>query len=203
MKAFVIHLLVFALTFAGAGPGLAQLDPCEPDFPETPFGPLQNHTITLPGNCQIQVTYATRLAGGTFQDLYIEFIQTVPTPPSPACQMYWNMSAKDLLWIVTQEMADDNPMGFTKPAPGCAVDWRVIKGACWFRAFDLSNGRYSSSYCEESVCCLEAYEVCFDDCGAVTSFDPQSIYPPGGVCQAGQTEPGACEPTCGNPSWDL
>lgn len=191
--------LILALTVTL--PTAAQLDPCEPDCPQTPFGPLQNHTITLPGNCQIEVTYATRIACGIWQDLYIEFVKTVPTPPSPACQVYWNMSAKDLLWIVTQQMADDNPMGFTQPTPGCATDWRVIKGSCWFRAFDPVNGRYTSSYCEESSCCLEPFQVCFDDGGNVTCFEPQSAYPPGGLCHPTHPEPGLCEPACGDPSW--
>ena len=178
---------------------VAQLDPCEPDCPQTPFGPLQNHTITLPGNCQIQVTYASRLACGVFQDLYIEFIQTVPSPPSPACQMYFDQSAQDLLWMVTQEMVDDNPMGFARPMPGCASDWRVAHGTCWFRSFDPTNERYSGSYCETNTCCLERFEVCFDDCGDVTCFEPQSFTQPM-FCDPSNPE-GPCEPACGDPSW--
>ena len=90
--------------------------------------------------------------------------------------------------------------GLRRAEPGCTTDWRVIKGSCWFRAFDSDTGRYSSSYCGEA-CCLEPFEVCFDEDGDVTCFEPQSSYPPGGLCQPSHCEPGACEPACGNPSW--
>lgn len=204
MRTFAIFFFALALATTVVTPAPGQLTPCKPDCPDTDFGPLQNYTITLPGNCQIEVTYATRLACDTWQDLYIEFVKTVPMPPSPACQVYWSMSAKDLLWMVTQKMAEANPMGFTTPSPGCTTDWRVIKGSCWFQAFDPATGRYSSSYCEEleeSVCCLEPYEVCFDEFGNTTCFEPQSAYPANGVCDPNLQEPGPCEPACGNPSW--
>ena len=190
-------LTILVLTLVSGLPLAAQ---CLPDCPETDFDPLQNYTITLPGDCQIRVTYAKRKACGIWQDLYIEHISTVPSPPSPACQAYWSMSAGDLLWLVTEQMAQDNPMGFTKPMPGCTTDWRVIKGECWFQRFDPLPERYSSSYCNAETCCLEAYEVCFDDCGNVSCFEPQSTYPASGeLCYTDHH--GDCTAACGNPSW--
>ena len=185
-----------------AAPAPSQAQGCLPDCFGDAFGPLQNTVLTLGPGCQVQVTYSTRLACGTWHDLYIEYIQSVPTPPSSLCQGYFAMDSKDLLGLVTLEMFKDNPMGFPQTVPGCTTNWRVVKGTCWFTATDPMTGRHSASYCDGSVCCLEAVELCQDECGNETCFDIKGGTIPPSACENQGPEPGLCTVACGDVDWD-
>lgn len=177
---------------------------CLPDCFGDSFGAPQNAVVSVgPGSgCKMQVTYSTRIACGTWHDLYIEYVQSIPTPPSSLCKGYFAMDAKDLLALVTIEMIKDNPMSFPQTFPGCTTNWRVVKGNCWFSATDPMTGRHSASYCDGNVCCLEAVKLCLDECGNETCFDVMGGALPPGTCDSQGPEPGMCSTACGDVDWD-
>lgn len=193
-RLWVIAMLIVCITTAAVAQNDYNPQPCVPDCPSDVFSTPVVTVVTLPSGCQVNVTWAARYAACVNQyDVAILNIETI-TPT--ACAL---ISDPVIMRQVTNQLIISNPMGFppTGPGPECVNNWRVTRQACWNSApfpnpITGPNRRlYPCSM--GNVCCLQAYEVCYDpgtgqrtvrpgvvtpgDCGVVTN--PNCLY----LCQ--------------------
>lgn len=198
-------LVASLLGLLGLGaPALAQDEPCKPDCPGSDWVmPPQSHIVTLPGGCQVNIVFTTRLACGRWNDVQILAIDQV-APFDESCVSYARMETKDFLALLTQDMLEENPMGFPPPPPvppatkSCTSNWRVIGGACWMKAMHYE---YEPTHeplpvwqpCHGEQCCLKYYEVCVDPCGNRTVEQTSSSTP---VASCPVTGSYPCTPVC-------
>ncbi len=211
-KTFRTLLILIVVSLSLGSPAASQ-ELCLPDCQNSPWGPIQTHVLTLPGGCQVEVGYATRLACGLWEDTQIVYVFPLNFEHT-SCTAVTVMEIPDFLALITEQMIEDDPMGFSPPTPtipatgnpatcdptgvqSCEVNFRVINGACWQKLLHHNNeaGDVATwAPCETTGCCINSYRVCVDACGNRTSEQIGAAVPPG----ACPTEPFyPCEPACG------
>lgn len=180
------YTLLFTMTLAMFSSSYAQAQcssgpPCEPDCPNTVFGPYQTIQLTIQPGCVLEVTYASRIACGIWYDYYIAGIQIIQISGCP-------FSASDvstILDLATVALLDANPAGFPPSIPptgqNCSTNWRAGKGACWEQNGDCLVP------CTPTDCCLTAFEVCVDASGHKTITKLGNISGPPTPCPTGQS----------------
>jgi len=203
-KSLFLLCVLLGLSWLGVSALVAQEQPCKPDCTNSDWAmPPQGYLITLPGGCQVNVIFTTRLACGTLNDMQILAIDQV-APYHASCVSYAAMNTKDFLAIITKEMLEANPMGFPPPPPtppattSCNSNWRVVQGSCWQKSMHYQYEPTLEELplwqpCQGANCCLKRYTVCVDGCGnrTVTQTSSSPSLP---SCQ--QTGSYPCTPVC-------
>jgi hypothetical protein len=155
--------------------------PCEPDCPNTIFGPYQTTTITIQPGCVLEITYASRIACGIWFDYYIAGVQIIQFSGCP----FSSGDVAEILEKATIALINQNPAGFPPfiPVTGeqCSTTWRAGKGACWEQVGDCLVP------CTPTQCCLNAYKVCVDATGHKTIIPLGNMGGPPVSCPIGQS----------------
>ena len=184
MKKLVPFLFSFflLLSFTNLNAQCSSGPPCIPDCPADQFSPIQTIDVEIAPGCTLRVTYASRIACGTYNDYYLSGVRILTFQNCP-------FAASDVKTIVELAFAgllDANPANFPPLPPGasCNTNWRAGKGACWEQAGDCIVP------CTPLVCCLNSYTVCIDASGNKTITPTGVIGPPPGSCT------GSCIDVC-------
>ncbi len=133
---------------------------CAIDCPENEWvSPLEPGIFTLPGGCQVRVSFKHRSGcePNNFQDIMIYKIETITT-----C---YPMPEQDIFREATKKLIEYNPMGFypTRTDTGCSDQWRITIRSCWKVDiyWDFLTGLTTVMHpCDDSACCLQRYRVC-------------------------------------------
>lgn len=167
-------------------PGFPQ--PCTPDCFTSPWGPLQVALIQAPApyqNCWVTVYYVERTAC-TQQYRDIQILR-IDVPFNGSCsnlitdlanQAFAGNVITRLHNIIGVELIkskfttwynDPNTPQSEKDAATCGRQgdlgvqrWRVIRGSCWYNYHNPCNCKYEVRPCENTVCCLKQFYVCWD-----------------------------------------
>jgi len=178
---FFSFLLLFSLTNLNAQ-SCSSGPPCIPDCPADQFSsPYQTVDVVVAPGCTLRVTYAWRIACGTWFDYYMAGVEIISFQNCP----FASTDVKDIVEYAFAGLLEDNPASFP-PTPGnCSITWRAGKGACWEQAGDCIVP------CTPLTCCLNSYTVCLDASGTNRTITPTgSVGPPPGSCT------GACIDVC-------
>jgi len=205
-------LVIMLLTLSGGSSSafsMSEGGDCTPDCPGDLFGGWQSIQITV-GTCVVNVWYSTRFACSTYYDVQIHKVDFV----GGSCGAGPDYSV--LMAQVTEQLLILNPMNFPPFGPGCEDNWRVTQGACWRKEYipnvpgvnrstdggkvseDVQGG-YHLGPCDESVCCLDLYQVCRvpdGNGGWIRQVTHLTTVPPPGDCPYDPA--GLCFPVCGN-----
>ena len=160
MKKFfvlAIGLIIFLLINFEAksqvfNPGI----PCLHDCPFDNWTPPTTAILALPGGCLVRVTYQSRVACNSINDVYIKSYQIL----TPGCNYY---PISSILNKITVQLFLLNPMGlpYLTPTPNkrdtCFFPVRLVKPACW-KEVDTVFFRG----CDSLACCIDEYRVCYD-----------------------------------------
>ncbi len=208
-KSIVLLLVLFTVGISAISyQADAQVpQPCTPDCEWTPFGPPQITIIPLPGGCQLNVWWTSRLACNNWWDFQIVMIETIGSD----C---WRWLPLDKLFKTAYyNLIELNPMGFPPaypvpdpPGVACNPQWRISQATCWTHYEIEVVGEYHSVAvpCEGTDCCLQEMRICrysdpppngtiqIDPLGDPWSYDDcsEAILPP-------EAPPGSeCELVC-------
>ena len=179
----IFALILFVLTSDSVF--AADSTSCIPDCPADAFSGEFQDVVELPNGCFVRVTWAKRLACGTWHDVLIKTVE----PLTDECGV---LSLPQLLAQASTALLEKNPMAFPPFANGrdtCVVNWRVVKGACW--RYSVECGDTVAIPCGLTECCLTPYEVCLDTAGK------RVVTPIGGGSTAECDTLSGCVPVCG------
>lgn len=134
--------------------------PCYPDCPGDTFEFEEDEYFAI-GDCLFKVTYMTRYACETWQDVQIISIEEVYDDPLYPC----NNTIYTLDSVFRKaffEIVKRNEMGFSPQwdEPGCDTTWRFIASACWQYGETVAYPSFVP--CDSVQCCRQRYLVCRD-----------------------------------------
>ena len=175
------------------------------DCGDDPWSSPQVHDFTLTGGCSLRVTYTTRFACRTWQDLQILEVSPL-APVHISCESYAAMHPKVLLAHVVQEIVISNPMDFsieprfwsppTLPdepilPENCHTEWRVWLGSCW----DYGIGVWPLRPCAGVSKCSRQFVICREPEGGFTATPMSSTFG-ATACPNTYSPPTFCRPVC-------
>ncbi len=177
----------------GIQQSLAQSDtPCLPDCFNDQWSDLGSIECQLDCGVTVRVYYRYRIAcpgPNEYYDYYLSHIEFMGGSPEQCLQYYGGM--KNLIQAATVCLLEVNPAEFPPKNEGdCEVNWRVMKGPCWYRSGNTLKP------CAYEKCCLEWYQVCRVQGGKRVVTKMETIDP--GICEVAPPEWNApwCQPVC-------
>lgn len=173
-------------TLVAQPPGFPQ--PCTPDCFESTWGPMQIALIQAPApyqSCWVTVYYVERKA--CIQQYNDIQILRIDVPFNGSCsnlitdlanQAFAGNVITKLHNIIGVELIKNRFTSWyntsstpqsEKDAATCGREgslgvprWRVIRGSCWYNYLNPCNCKYEVRPCENTVCCLKQFYVCWD-----------------------------------------
>ena len=213
-KGIIIFLTLFAILILFNTPVQSQQAFCYPDCYDDYWEPLPpsppfTHQITLPCGEPVIILYRTRIACGSFLDVFIEQIIFVNGyEGGQNCGQ--TMSIAHMLESAMSQLVYDNPMQYPPTDSSrdtCVPNYRVMVGGCWHPTFPVGPGDFNEGTeqppvidapagllvpCVYISCCIKYFDVCYVNGVKVVIYNPKRSTP--GECDY-LSHP-ACYPAC-------